>query len=82
MAPGGLTAQPDGADRWLLVETGRPTQEAVIGVITGRAGQGFTVAAPDGNTEAGPPAGPYGSVDDAVGACEVWRLARFEGRRP
>ena len=80
MAPGGLTAQPDGPGRWLLVETGRPAGEAVIGLITGRPGEGFTVTASDGS--AGPPAGPYGSVDDAVGACEAWRLARFEGRRP
>ncbi|MDQ1662596.1 MAG: hypothetical protein QOJ68_2576 [Blastococcus sp.] len=82
MAPGGLAAQPDGPDRWLLVETGRPANEAVIGVITGRSGEGFTLAPAEDDTESAPPAGPYGSLDDAVGACETWRLARFEGRRP
>jgi hypothetical protein len=81
MAPGGLSAQADGTDRWLVVEAGRPAEEAVIAVITGRTGNGFTLAGTDDDAGSAPPAGPYGSVDDAIGACETWRLARFEGRR-
>jgi hypothetical protein len=80
MAPGGLTAEPDGDCRWRVVEAGRPRSEAVVAVISGRPGAGFTVEAGAG-AGSGPPPGPYGSVDDAVGALETWRLARFEGRR-
>jgi hypothetical protein len=80
MAPGGLTAEPDGESRWLVVEAGRPRSEAVVAVISGRPGAGFTIES-DADAGSRPPSGPYGSLDDAVGALEMWRLARFEGRR-
>ena len=75
----GLTTEPEGPDRWAVLETGRPASEARIATVTGDEHRGFALT-PDG--EAGPPAGTYGSLDDAVGAVAMWRLARFEDRRP
>ena len=74
----GLTTEPDGPRRWAVLETGRPASEARIATVTGDERSGFAL---DPTGEAGPPAGPYGSVDDAVAAIATWRLARFEGRR-
>jgi hypothetical protein len=75
----GLTAEPDGSGRWAVLETGRPASEARIATVAGDEHRGFTV---ESVGEAGPPAGTYGTLDDAMGAVAMWRLARFEGHRP
>lgn len=76
----GLTLEPDGAGRWLIREPGRPGAAGVLGEVTpgDRAGR-FVLALRD--AEAGPPAGPYGSPQEALDAVEVWRSARFDGFR-
>ena len=72
----GVEARPDGAGRWQLVETGRAGSDGVLGAVTGDDDRGFTL-----EVEAGPPAGRYGTLDDAVQAVAMWRLARFRGDR-
>ncbi|MDH2442912.1 hypothetical protein QDR37_03030 [Amnibacterium sp. CER49] len=80
MAFEGLTAEPDGDGRWLVVETGRPRGEAVVATVV-RRGEGVELEDPaDG--PAAPPRGPYSDVDAALEAFGQWRLSRFEGRRP
>jgi hypothetical protein len=75
----GLTTEADGPGRWAVLETGRPASEARLATVTGDEHRGFELASAD---ESGPPAGTYGTLDDAVAAVAMWRLARFEGRRP
>ncbi|HET6824888.1 MAG TPA: hypothetical protein VFH64_03095 [Amnibacterium sp.] len=75
----GLTTEPDGPGRWAVLETGRPASEARLATVTGDERSGFVLEASGGS---GPPSGTYGSLDDAVAALAMWRLARFEGRRP
>jgi hypothetical protein len=75
----GLTTEPEGPDRWAVLETGRPASEARIATVTGDGHGGFALAS-DG--EAGPPAGTYATLEEAVAAVAMWRLARFEGDRP
>ncbi|MCU1474119.1 hypothetical protein [Amnibacterium sp.] len=75
----GLTTEPEGAGRWAVLETGRPASEARIGTVTGNEHSGYALTS-DGDE--GPPAGTYGTLDDAVAAVAMWRLARFEGHRP
>jgi hypothetical protein len=75
----GLTTEPDGPGRWVVLETGRPASEARVATVTGDSRNGFALEA---SSEAGPPSGTYGSLGDAVGAIAMWRLARFEERRP
>jgi hypothetical protein len=74
----GLTSEPDGPGRWAVLETGRPASEARIATVTGDERNGFALETPG---DPGLPRGTYGSVDDAVSAIAMWRLARFEGRR-
>lgn len=75
----GLSAEPDGTGRWAVQETGRPASEARLATVTGDEGTGFTLETSGGS---GPPSGTYGTLDDAVAAIAMWRLARFEGDRP
>jgi len=75
----GLTAEPDGPGRWAVLETGRPASEARVATVTGDERSGFTL---ETSSESGPPPGTYGTLDDAVAAIAMWRLARFEGDRP
>jgi hypothetical protein len=80
MAFEGLTAEPDGDTRWLVVETGRPRGEAVVAVVV-RRGESVELEDP-GDGSAAPPRGPYADVDAALDAFGQWRLSRFEGRWP
>jgi hypothetical protein len=75
----GLTAEADGPGRWAVRETGRPAGEARIATVTGDEEHGFVL---ETSSEPGPPSGSYGTLDDAVAALAMWRLARFEGHRP
>jgi hypothetical protein len=61
-----------------VLETGRPSSEARLATVTGDERSGFVLETPG---DAGPPPGPYGTLDDAVAAAAMWRLARFEGDR-
>ena len=74
----GLEAVPEGEGRWRVVETGRPASEAGIATVTGDQHHGFGLTA----EPPAPPAGPYGTLADAVEAVAMWRLARFRGDRP
>ena len=73
----GLTTEADGPGRWAVLETGRPASEARLATVTGDERTGFVLEGGD----AGPPSGRYGTLDDAVAAIALWRLARFEGDR-
>jgi len=75
----GLSTVPDGPGRWAVLETGRPASEARIATVTGDDRSGFALETAG---DSGPPSGTYGSVDAAVAAIAMWRLARFEGDRP
>ena len=75
----GLTTEADGPGRWTVRETGRPASEARVATVTGDERSGFALETDGGS---GPPTGPYGTLDDAVAAIAMWRLARFEGDRP
>ena len=74
----GLEAVPDGDGRWRVVETGRPASEAGIATVTVDEHHGFLLTA----EAPARPAGPYGTLADAVDAVAMWRLARFRGDRP
>lgn len=70
----GLETEPDGEDRWRIVEVGRAGTDGVLGSVRGDARRGFLL-----DVEPGPSAGPYGTLDEAVQAVAMWRLARFRG---
>jgi hypothetical protein len=70
----GLEAEPDGEDRWRIRETGRAGSDGLLGTARGDAEHGYTLEVVDG-----PAAGPYATLDDALQAVAMWRLARFRG---
>ena len=75
MLAGGLELQPDGEDRWLLIETGRPPGESTVATLV-RGADGITVEGAGGL-----PPGPYSTPEDALVAYEQFRLARWNGDR-
>ena len=75
MTTEGLLLQPDGDDRWLIVEAQRPGSDGVIAVAAGPSGEVRVSPGPSGGDA--PPEGPYAGAEEALEAVGQWRLARW-----